>query len=101
MMIDKIKEKLIADRNYFNPANNDFQNGRNYEAQRILDFIDELEQKLNLSGIGRPASESAREGEPLPVEGVAQSGRVRCSCMNQEVGQEWCDKFCVDAGEYD
>lgn len=51
-MIKEIKERLIKERDYFNPAHNDFQHGRAYQAGRTLDFIDELEQKLNLSGIG-------------------------------------------------
>lgn len=39
--------------------------------------------------------------EKVAAAYVAQNGRIRCSSLNQEVGQEWCDKLCVDAGEHD
>lgn len=68
--------------------------------QHMAYCIEAINEALLLGGIVRPEVEGAKEGEPLP-ESVVQNGRVRCSCMNQEVGQEWCDKLCVDAGEHD
>lgn len=40
-------------------------------------------KQLNIAGIVRPASESAQEGEPLPAEGVAQSGSASRSIISR------------------
>lgn len=61
-------------------------------------FIAGTKQKLNIHGIGGPASASVSEGEQLPAEGQSQNGSVRTFfCMT---GQ--CEKqclYCEDGGK--
>jgi len=43
--IEKIKNLLKYHIEYFNKSYNQFQNGRYFEAEKILEFINELEKK--------------------------------------------------------
>jgi hypothetical protein len=76
MTLNKIIETVKHDIEYFRENHNNFQRGRFWQAQKILDLLYQLEPaQLQQPVVGGPVSDVRSEGEQLPAEGQAQNGR--------------------------
>ena len=90
MTLNKIIETVKHDIEYFRENHNNFQRGRFWQAQKILDLLYQLEPaQLQQPVVGGPASASVSEGEQLGNEGSAKS--VCGGCGNPCEYHNMCD----------